>query len=280
MGKGKVESNGIQIYYEDFGDPDNVTTLFISGSSGQCTRWPMELIDPIVDAGYHVVRFDNRDVGYSTWIDADCAKPFTLEDMADDAVGLLDALEIEKAHIFGGSMGGMIAQIMAINHRERVLTLTSWMSSYDVNDPEVPSMNAGFAEWFLQNTGEGYPQDRKGIIDININAFKKMTGSRFSFDEEEQRAIEEREYDRAYNPKLYQALDMTSSPSRLDALRQLDVPTLVIHGDEDPMIRYIHGVICAKVIPGAKLLTLKGVGHEVSLAVISEIIPAMLEHFA
>ena len=284
MSEGKVESNGIHIYYEDFGDPGDSTVLFIMGGAAQCTRWPMELIDPIVDAGYHVVRFDSRDVGYSTWIDEEGAEPFTLEDMADDTVGLLDALEIKKVHVIGASMGGMLAQIMAINHPDRVLTLTTWMSSYDMNDPEVPAMTETFAAFQikimerLQHILQNFPQGRDKIIDVQVESWKMLSGSRFPFNEEEHRVLETREFDRAYNPKVYQALDLGASPSRLDALRRLDVPTLVMHGDEDPIIQYIHGVICAKVIPGAKLFTQKGLGHELPKGIIPEIVPVILEH--
>ena len=122
-----------------------------------------------------------------------------------------------------------------------------------------------------------YPVNRDEVIEVGVEAFKRMAGSRSSFNEEEQRAIEESEYDRAYNPKLYQALDL-SPRNRLDSLRNLDIPTLVIHGDEDRMIRYMHGVICAKVIPGAKLLTLRGIGHELPLCVIPEVVPVFLGH--
>ena len=129
MSEGTVDANGIKIWYENFGDPESSTVLLIAGSSGQATGWPMAFITPIVEAGYHVVRFDNRDVGFSTWIDEDGADRFTLEDMADDAIGLLDALNIEKAHLVGASMGGEIAQYMAIKYPDRLLTLTSWMAT-------------------------------------------------------------------------------------------------------------------------------------------------------
>jgi len=278
MGEGKVASNGIQIWYEDFGDSNNPTVLFIAGSSGQATRWPLELINPIVEAGYHVIRFDNRDVGFSTWIDTDGADRFTVEDMADDAVGLLDALNVDKAHIIGASLGGEIAQYMAIKYPERVLTLTSWMATYFYDDPDVPAMNEEFAAWFLSHTSENYPQGRESIIEVNVEAFKRMAGSGFPVDEKLQRDEEEREYDRAYNPKLYQALDMETPRHRLDDLRKLDVPTLVIHGDEDPMVSYIHGIIVAKVIRGAKLYTQKGVGHGLPPETIPETVTVILEH--
>ncbi len=130
MAEGKVKANNIDIWYEDFGNSSDPTVLLIMGAGGQGIMWNMELINGIVNAGYHVIRFDNRDTGLSTWIDDYDATPYALEDMAADAIGLLDALAIEKAHVIGGSMGGMICQLMAIHYPDRILSLTSWMSSY------------------------------------------------------------------------------------------------------------------------------------------------------
>ena len=130
MSEGKVKANNIEIWYEEFGESTNPTVLLIMGSGCQGIMWNMELINGIVNAGYHVIRFDNRDTGLSTWIDDFNATPYSYEDMAADTIGLMDALNIEKAHIIGWSMGGMIAQIVAIHYPNRVLSLTSWMSTY------------------------------------------------------------------------------------------------------------------------------------------------------
>jgi len=278
MGEGKVASNGIEIWYEDFGDRSNPTVLLIMGASAQATAWSLELIEPIVDAGYHVVRFDNRDIGLSTWIDDFAANPYTLDDMATDAVGLMDALKIERAHVIGASMGGMIAQLIAINYPDRVLSLTSWMSTYWFADPDVPAMTDEVQALY---TIESPPETRQEIIESHMTMERAVAGSRFPFDEERIRARAEVQVDRGYNPKNSHYLAIMPAPSRLDALRKLeklDVPTLVIHGDEDPLVPYSHGVECAKVIPGAKLLTLKGVGHEEPLGIIPETVQAILEH--
>ena len=141
MSEGKVASNGIEIWYEDFGDPSNPSVLLVMGYATQATAWAPELIDPIVDAGYHVVRFDNRDIGYSTWIDDYAANPYTLDDMAADGISLMDSLKINRAHVIGVSMGGFIAQLIAINYPHRVLSLISWMSTYWLDDPDIPAMS-------------------------------------------------------------------------------------------------------------------------------------------
>jgi len=276
MGEGRVESNGIEIWYEDFGDPSNPTVLLIMGAIAQAISWPLDLIEPIVDAGYHVVRFDNRDIGLSTWIDDFQANPYTLDDMAADAVGLMDALKIERAHVIGASMGGMIAQLIAINYADRVLSLTSWMSTYWMADPDVPAMTDEVQAVVMKLLSP--PETREEIIESNMTVWRTLAGSRFPFDEEAMRAREEAAVDRGHNPRNRHSLATMQAPSRLDALRKLDIPTLVIHGDEDSIFNYCHGVICAKVIPGAKLYIQKGVGHEVPLGILPETVQVILEH--
>jgi len=276
MSEGKVKSNGIELWYEDFGDPSGTAVLLIMGAGGQGIAWPMELINPIVEAGFHVVRFDNRDIGYSTWIEDYKATPYTIDDMATDAVGLMDALNIENAHIVGVSMGGMIAQLMAIKYPNRVLSLTSWMSTYWILDPDVPAMTEAVGAWVAKNS-ESPPVSREQYIENQMELWRLLTGSRFPFDEEAVRIRTIQGVERAFNPNSNHG-PACQTPSRLDALRNLNIPTLVIHGDEDPIINYCHGVVCAKVIPGATLLTLRGIGHELPLGIIPEASSAILKH--
>ena len=279
MGEGKVESNGIEIWYEDFGDPSNPTVLLIMGMGCLAIYWPLEFIEPIVDTGYHVVRFDNRDTGLSTWIDDYAANPYSLDDMAADAVGLMDALKIELAHVIGMSMGGMIAQLVAINYPDRVVSLTSWESPYWARS-DVPTATNEVWDQFMKRR-ESPPGTRQEMIESQVNGERALVGGRFPFDEERIRARAEAQVDRGYNPENSHYLAIGPAPSQQDALRKLeklDVPTLVIHGDEDPLVPYRQGVKCAEVIPGAKLLTLKGVGHEEPLGIIPETVQAILEH--
>jgi pimeloyl-ACP methyl ester carboxylesterase len=278
MGEGKVKANGIEIWYEDFGDPANPAVLMIMGAGGQATMWPLELIKPIANAGYHVIRFDNRDVGLSTWIKNYEANPYTLEDMAADSIGLMDALNIKRAHILGASLGGMIAQLVAIKYPQRVLSLTSWMSTYAVDDPDIPAMTAE-VQALVMKMLTSPPKTREETIDSQVRLFKALAGSRFPFDEKAFRAAMEVLMERSHNPNCSHSR-AAMAPSRLDALRKLDIPTLVIHGDEDPIINYVHGVVCAKVILGAKLHTLKGVGHEIPQGMIPETIQVILKHFS
>ena len=277
MGEGKLTANGIEIWYEDFGNPNNPAVLMIMGAGGQAILWPLELIEPIVKEGYHVVRFDNRDVGLSTWIDNYESNPYTLEDMADDSIGLMDALKIKQAHFIGASMGGMIAQLATIKYPKRVLSLTSWMSTYSFDDPDLPPMTAE-VQALVTKMMTSPPQTREEIIESSVTMYKTLAGNRFPLNEKRIRAMAETSFERGYNPKNSHGLAAMKPGSRLNALRSLDVPTLVIHGDEDPIINYIHGVVCAKVIPGAKLHVLKGVGHDIPLEILPETVPVILKH--
>ena len=156
MGEGKVKANRA--------DP---AVLMIMGAGAQAILWPLELIEPIVKEGYHVIRFDNRDVGLSTWITDYDSNPYTLEDMADDSIGLMDALKIKQAHFIGASMGGMIAQLAAIKYPQRVLSLTSWMSTYAVNDPDIPAMTEE-VQTLVAKMMASPPQTREETIEFNV----------------------------------------------------------------------------------------------------------------
>ena len=280
MSEGKVKANNIDIWYEDFGNPSNTTVLLIMGAGAQCIMWNMALIKKIVNAGYHVVRFDNRDIGLSTWIDNFNTAPYSLEDMAADTIGLLDALSIEKAHIIGWSLGGMIAQLMAIHYPDRILSLTSWMSTYWSFDPDVPCMSDEMTSWFEKSMGGKPPETKEEIIEANIKTFRMFSGTRFPLDEQWLKSMLEESYDRGWDLRTTQnqTAATMASPSRLEELKNLKIPTLVIHGTEDPVINYAHGVVCAKVIPGAKLLLLKGVGHEIPSVIVPEAVEAVLKH--
>ena len=250
------------------------------GAGAQCIAWNLELINKIVNAGYHVVRFDNRDIGLSTWIDNFNTAPYSLEDMAADTIGLMDALNIEKAHIIGWSMGGMIAQLVAIHYHDRILSLNSWMSTYWSLDPDVPAMSDEMTSWFEKSMGGKPPETKEEIIEANIKIFRMFSGRRFPLDAQWLKSMLEESYNRGWDLRTTQnhTAAIMASPSRLEALKNLNIPTLLIHGTEDPVINYTHGVVCAKVIPGAKLLLLKGVGHEIPPVIMTEAVAAVLKH--
>lgn len=269
-----VPSNGIELCYEDFGDPDDPTLLMIMGLGAQMVVWDEELCRGFVDRGFHVVRFDNRDVGGSTWLDGhevDPAAammaalgdghypaPYLLADMAADAVGLLDALGVDAAHLLGCSMGGMIAQTLALEHPERVRSLTSVMSCTEVTDvaptPEV-----------LEAVLQPPATDREGAIEQGVRTRRALAGAEH-LDEERMRTGAALAYDRGYNPPgtMRQLVAIACSPPRTEALAAVEVPTFVVHGDADPLVALAGGHRTADAVPGAELLVLEGMGHDVA----------------
>jgi pimeloyl-ACP methyl ester carboxylesterase len=267
-------ANGIEIEYQTFGDASDPPLLLVMGLGATLLSWDDDFCEGLVDRGFFVIRFDNRDVGHSTKIDAtgdlDVAgslmkmiggqaveAPYLLSDMAGDAVGLLDALGIETAHVVGASMGGMIAQTMAIDHRHRLLSLTSIMSStgdLDVGqpDPEVVPM-------LITPT----PSDREGYIESSV-AGSKLIGSPDHFDEERAREKAGAVYDYSFYPAGmgHQLLAIYASGSRSDGLRGLDINALVIHGDADRLVNMTGGERTAECLSGSELVILEGMGHD------------------
>ena len=287
MTTGTAPSNGLEIFYEAHGDPSDEPLLLVMGLGAQLITWPIELVDALVDRGFFVVRHDNRDAGLSTTIGAaghldfmsqflEAAQgkpievPYRLTDMAADSVGLLDHLGIESAHVVGASMGGMIAQTIAIEHPSRVRTLTSIMSTtgdIDVGNP-TPEAQAALL------TPSTF--DRDGAIARTVAAHKAIA-SPVHFDEVHAQKRAEEAFDRAFNPAglARQLLGIMASGSRAEGLRRLDVPTLVIHGRVDPLVTLSGGERTAELIPGAELLILDDMGHDLPLPLIPQIVDAI-----
>jgi pimeloyl-ACP methyl ester carboxylesterase len=283
-----VQANGIQIEYETFGDSSSKPLLLIMGLGFQMIRWDEELCEELADRGYYVIRFDNRDTGLSTKFERyDHYKymkiitalergekvevPYTLDDMADDAIGLLDAIGVDKAHIFGLSMGGMIAQTLAIRYPSRVRSLISIMSS--TGNPELPRAKPEAMDAILTPP----PRDREEAIEHLVKAQQILAGSDFTFDEERMRIMEERSYDRCFYLKgiARQLLAILSHGNRKPALGSVTVPTLVIHGSQDPLVPVEAGIDTADAVPGAELLIIDGMGHTAPLP--REALPRILD---
>jgi pimeloyl-ACP methyl ester carboxylesterase len=281
-------SNGIELCYETFGESDDPTMLLVMGLGSQMIHWPDDFCAALARRGYQVVRFDNRDMGKSTWFDGgdtpgaraaigggDVAVPYVLADMADDAVGLLDHLGVDRAHVCGVSMGGMIAQTIAIRHPRRVASLTSVMSTTgdpDVGTPTSEAMSALMAP--PAATREAY-QDA-------VVHHAHVWGSPGLFDAERLRETAGRAWDRGYHPEgtARQLVAVVSSGSRSADLAGLSVPTLVIHGTADTLVQPSGGERTAEVIPDAKLLVVEGMGHDLPPALWPQMIDAVAGHAA
>jgi pimeloyl-ACP methyl ester carboxylesterase len=271
----RANANNISIEYETFGNPSSPPILLIIGLGGQLIYWDEEFCRHLAEAGRYVIRFDNRDAGLSTkFQDAGVPEitdvigklmsgrkvtpPYTIEDMADDAVGLLDALKIEKAHICGMSMGGMIAQSIAIRYPGRVLSLISIYST--TGNPHLPQPKPEVMELLFSTP----PQEREPFIQYELDIFRKITGPRFEFDEEWARKLVARAYDRSFCPQgtARQLLAILTQSNRKAALEGLRVPTLIIHGDADPLVPLEAGKDAAEAVPGAELKIMEGMGHD------------------
>jgi pimeloyl-ACP methyl ester carboxylesterase len=261
----RASANGMELEYESFGDPDaGAPLLLINGLGAQMIGWDDDFCRLLVDRGFRVIPFDNRDVGLSTWPQ----EPYALDDMADDAAALLDALGIRAAHVLGASAGGFIAQLVALNHPDRVLSLTSIMSGPNGED-QVPPTDEALALLLAPA-----PETREERIRQGVEAKQKLLGPADPFDEPYERSRIAAAIDRAYNPAgfIRQLQAIAGAPGRLERLRSLRVPTLVIHGDADDLIPVENGRRVAAAIPGARLLEIEGMGHDVPRRVWTQVV--------
>ncbi len=283
-----ARANGITIEYDETGRRDSPAILLIMGLGMQLVAWPDSLCQGLAARGFRVIRFDNRDVGLSTRMPS--ARPlatgamlarafmrlpvrpsYTLNDMARDTVGLMDALEIAKAHIVGASMGGMIAQIVAIDHPERVKSLTSIMSS-----PARPMPQPKVLRALLRPR----PRSRDMAIRRMTEFFRLVGGSGYPPTEGELRARVEGSVRRSYRPDAFarQLIAIQSAPSRVAMLRRIRAPTLVLHGDDDPLVPVAGGKETAANIPAARLRVVPGMGHFLPEALVPLLVDEIAGH--
>jgi pimeloyl-ACP methyl ester carboxylesterase len=267
----RLTANGIQIEYETLGDPRDAPMLLIMGLGAQLITWDEAFCHALADRGFYVIRYDNRDAGLSDKMEAAGradviaayageAKPaYTLDDLADDAVGVLDALEIPAAHVVGASMGGFIAQLVAINHPERTLSLTSIMSGPGGEDAVAPTPEAAAVLVRVPKPS------REDVVASGIESRRLLAGVNNPFDPEAETLKIGRAFDRSYYPEglARQFVAILAAKSRIPALRNVRVPTLVVHGVDDPLIPLENGRRVAAAVPGCRLIELEGMGHNI-----------------
>jgi len=283
----KAHVGKIQIEYETIGDSKSKPLLLIAGLGSQLLAWSNEIYEGLANRGFFVIKFDNRDVGLSTkfedagipdFMDINAAYsrgerpkvPYTLEDMADDAVGVLNALNIEKAHICGASMGGMIAQVLAYRHSSRVLSLTVIMST--TGNPSLPPGKPEVMAAFFAPI----PSEREAYIEEMVKRDRLVFGT-FNFDEEQDREYRANEYDRCYYPEgsIRQLAAMAIPGNIRPQIGVIRAPTMVIHGREDPFYPIEAGNEIASAIPNAELLVLDGMGHSIPDEALHRILDAI-----
>jgi pimeloyl-ACP methyl ester carboxylesterase len=267
MAAGYVDTNGVRLWYQELGRPDGAPVLLVMGGGASVVWWPPELLQGLVGAGYRVVQFDNRDTGLSTHVDWASA-PYGIQDMAADAMGVLDAVGIHAAHLVGVSVGGMVAQVAALQDPDRVRSLTL-ISTTPGPDPRLsPGDDSVFA-------GLDRPVETdEDIAELEVDFCRAVAGSRFPFDEQYYRNIVAADLARGMNP----AANAPSASSRIDELARIQVPTLVVHGTEDPVYPYDHAEVLAKGIPKATLVRWEGVGHEQPPQLVPELTRLVIQH--
>lgn len=276
--------DSIELCYETFGDPSNETLMLVMGYTAQMTAWPQEMIDDLVERSFHVIIFDNRDVGLSAKSEgappdvmALMAKnaagetvlpeevPYTLSDMASDAIGLLDHLGVGRAHVAGASMGGMIVQMLAIEHAERLRSVTSIMSTTG-NTAVGQATPEAMGALLLPP-----PQGKEAVLAQGVTTGRAIAGPLFDEAKALQRA--EETYDRCFHPigAAFQLAGIGATGDRTERLASVDVPFLVIHGDKDDLIQVSGGQATAAAVPKADLVVLDAMGHDLPVPLLPQI---------
>lgn len=285
-------NTGIEIFFEDHGDPAHDAILLVMGLGAQLTLWPDEFVSALVGEGYRVIRYDNRDIGLSQKMEGARAPslatqvlrkkfgwparvPYTLTDMANDGIGVLDALEIDAAHVVGASMGGMIAQLMAVHHGPRMLSLTSIMST--TGNGKLPQAEKHAMDALIAPLAA---LDEETLVAHGLNVARNIGSPGFPFDPEQQRERVLRNVRRSVYPaglprQLAAIIDDGCRRSRLADVR---VPTLVLHGEDDPLVKLEAGEDTARAIPGARLVTIPGWGHDIPLPLIDRVANEIVTH--
>jgi len=315
FGAGQISKlNGIDIWWEGHGNSANPPVLMIMGLNSNLKRWPPELIEGLVNQNLYVITYDNRDTGKSTWVTEESAiikilkymptfvqepivdwffdqmldeggrfkmggvpSKYNLEDMALDGIALLDHLQVDKAHIVGASMGGMIAQVIALNHQDRLLTLTGIMTTPGFDTAGLsgpyPKYLDAMRESFLLNL-QSKPKESSEVGNL------ALIGTIFLNEEYENlvkilKSMEKH----GNNPDSGHMAAVGSSPNRFKRLKEITIPTLIIHGSEDPLIPVDHGLAISEQIQNSKKLIINGMGHNFPTSVIPVIIEEMIDHF-
>lgn len=275
-----IRRSGVELYTEAFGKPSDPAVLLIMGATASAVWWPESFCWKLAERGRYIIRYDHRDTGRS----AKCPPgqiDYSVEDLADDAVGVLDGYEIERAHLVGMSLGGFLSQLIALKYPNRVQSLTLIASEpLGPGDPNIPAMDPKILAHHMKS-GDLDWSNRELVLDHVVEAWRLLAGTTHPFDEVAVRALAAQDFDRTDNLLTSMNHGLLAGGERwFKRLDEVRVPALVIHGTEDPALNYAHGVALAKALPRATLLTLEGTGHELHRNDWSAIIDAIDRHTA
>jgi pimeloyl-ACP methyl ester carboxylesterase len=274
-----LKANGVDLCVETFGDPAAPALLLIAGSTGSMLSWEDELCARLAAGSRYVIRYDHRDTGRSVTY-APGAPGYTGADLAEDPVGVLDALGVDRAHLVGISMGGGIAQVVALDHPDRVASLTLISTSPVAHGADLPPMSDELRSYFAAAGESPDWSDRAAVIDYYVESARPFASRSRPFDEEPWRELGARDFERSTDlaASMTNHFVLESGESRNDRLGEMDIPTLVLHGTEDPLFPYGHALALASEIRGAELVALEETGHELPRAIWDVAVPAILRH--
>ena len=289
----QVSANGLEIEYDEFGEARAPAILLIMGLGTQMTAWSLPFCERLAGHGYRVIRFDNRDVGLSSKFHGEKAPglarfaltrmlglslkvPYTLDDMANDAIGVMDAMNVDEAHIVGASMGGMIAQLVAGHFPDRCMSLTSIMSTS--GDPSLPAASAEVRKMLLAPRPD--TSNPEAVVQRIMQSYKTIGSPGFQRSDDELRQLAEASIERSYYPEgfMRQVAAIAANGSRVDLLKRILAPTLVIHGKEDPLVPVECGIHTAEQIRAAKLELIDGMGHDLPPMLSDRIVDLIAGH--
>ena len=285
--EGYAYNGKVKIWFESRIPNDSIkgAILLIMGMSNDALSWPEYFLDPLVESGFQVIRIDNRGTGMSDWEgDWNLIDSYTLEDMAYDALAVLDTLGIEKAHVIGISLGGMIAQTLAIKHPERAITLTSMMSTGYYMDDDLPALKPILVtDLFMANLKYGIFKTEANIIKLHLVGRELLKGDNeyeLNVEEVAKSVLYNYRHRRGDNPLSFQQQTQAilKSGSRYEQLKKLKTPSLVIHGVRDPMVPFEHGKKCYEMIPNAQKLWIDGMGHDIPEVFVEILVSSILQH--
>ena len=276
----QIASNSVSLYTEAFGDATDPAVLLVMGAMASAVWWPEDFCQQLAERGRHVVRYDHRDTGKSTSYGPGLA-PYAVEDLADDAVGVLKAYAIDRAHFIGMSLGGYLAQLVALKYSERVRTLTLIASErLALAEPGMPGVSPAIVEHHTRAAGLDWG-DRMAVVEYKVDAWRLLSGSAHPFDQAAIRTLAGADFDRT--PNLLDAFNHASLGGADHWVGRLDeviAPSLIIHGTEDPVLPYEHGLALHTALRHSTLLTLTGTGHELHQADWPVILDAIEQHTA